>query len=88
LSRHTLEPRNPTHEVTIGWDPPLRTYFVQVFEPASDPDEDDRQIMWRGFGRLMGDELDLEQAIKLVQPYAAVPKHVYYQLVADELRDR
>jgi hypothetical protein len=34
VSRHALKALDPRNEVTIGWDPPLRTYFVQVFQPV------------------------------------------------------
>lgn len=121
MSRHFLQPswNHPSKlplEIVIGWDPPLRTYFAQVFQPqphewtskrkvravcewcatmhsadlraqecpARDPDE----ILWRGFGLAAGDVLTLEEAEKLLEPYATVPANVHAELLQDERQNR
>jgi hypothetical protein len=43
VSRHTFETADGQHLVTVGWDPPLQTYFGQVHLrldriPCDDPE--------------------------------------------------
>lgn len=93
MSRHSLNPRDESFDVIVGWDPPLHTYFVQVLRPA-DPatDNDDEMIVWRGFGRYADppDEiLTLGIVDELIKPYAApMPAAVRRQLVIDKSRNQ
>jgi hypothetical protein len=48
MSRHRIDGLNSKHEVFVGWDPPLVTYFGQVYDPAAD--EDENPIHWVGAG--------------------------------------
>lgn len=34
MSRHTLIPNNPNHEVVVGWDRGLNDFYIQVFDLA------------------------------------------------------
>jgi hypothetical protein len=47
MSRYTLTPINPTHEVVVGWDHPLLTYFLIVKDMTKE-NEDDSIIRWVG----------------------------------------
>src|SRR5262245_50245471 len=31
MSRYAIAPQDPRYEVIVGWDPPMQTYFGQVF---------------------------------------------------------
>jgi hypothetical protein len=46
LSRHRIAGLDPAHEVWVGWDPPLRTFFGQVYDPERD--EDENPFHWVG----------------------------------------
>lgn len=41
MSRVNLKPKVEGQEVVCGWDPPLNTYFIQVFK---DPTDDESLI--------------------------------------------
>jgi hypothetical protein len=47
MSRHSIPTLHPHHDVVVGWDPPLRTFFAQVFDRNIE-DEDDQIVMWVG----------------------------------------
>jgi hypothetical protein len=48
MSRHEIPARDPDkHQVTVGWDHPLQTYFVQVYL-VTEPDDDKKLFHWRG----------------------------------------
>ena len=49
MSRHLIDGLNPRHLVYVGWDPPLSTYFGQVYDPARG--EDENPIYWIGTDR-------------------------------------
>ncbi len=33
MSSLKLEPKDPSHDIRVGFDPPLRTFFITVFGP-------------------------------------------------------
>lgn len=49
MSRHEIEARDPRHRIVVGWDHPLRTFFVQVIDRAEQQrGGDDYMIHWVG----------------------------------------
>jgi len=90
MSRHTLEQRDKTLaagclEIVIGWDPPLGTYFVQVFDPAHDESEPGFEVLWRGIK--VAEFLSPDVVIALVTPWAVVPPDLRGALTADRDAD-
>lgn len=52
MSRHTLI-REPNREIVVGFDPPLRAFFGQRFDPSRPADQDEPVAGWpspRGLG--------------------------------------
>jgi hypothetical protein len=85
MSRHELDPLNAAHEVVIGWDPPLRTYFAQVFDTAADEESDGREVLWIGTG--FREVPDPTAVIAAVTPFASVPAGLLDQLTRDRRAD-
>lgn len=50
MSRHQIPGIDPKHEVFVGWDPPLMSFFGQVYDPSLD--EEENPTFWVGAGRL------------------------------------
>ena len=48
MSRYVLPAHDPTLRVTVGWDPPLQTFFAQVVRPPTAPHADDTLVAWLG----------------------------------------
>ncbi len=71
MSRHELVPLNPAHEVAVGWDRPLHTFFAQVLDVEADEDSDDRMILW--IGADFGAVPDPATAVDAVRPFAVIP---------------
>lgn len=51
MSRHHLVALDPAHEVVVGSDRPLRTFFAQVTDVTADEDSDARTVLWIGGDR-------------------------------------
>ena len=85
MSRHELDPLNPMHEVTVGWDPPLASYFAQVLDTAADEESDAREVLWIGTG--FREVLSPAAVIAAVAPFATVPDDLPGQLARDRLAD-
>ena len=51
MSRHQLPTSNPRFEVFVGWDPPLQTYFLQVYDIEGTPDT--QPFIWRGADEIL-----------------------------------
>ena len=47
MSRYRIPAQDPDLTVIVGWDNPLATFFVQVFNPSIDEDED-ACLLWIG----------------------------------------
>lgn len=48
MSRYTIRQGHESKEVVVGWDPPLGTFFAQVFGP--DTDEGEEVVLgWCGY---------------------------------------
>jgi hypothetical protein len=41
MSRVTLSSKNPDHEVVVGWDRPLNSFFISVSERVDEDSLDD-----------------------------------------------
>ncbi len=101
MSRHSLQPlpdQRHIYEVAIGWDRPMRTYFIIIFgSPESDDDE-----RFDAGGELPGsDELlpllwdgtapealaTPAAAIALAAPFAHIPEGLGALLEADRIRE-
>lgn len=44
---HKIEKNGKEYEVAYGYDRPLSEYFIQVFDPSIE-DEDNQLIVWEG----------------------------------------
>lgn len=88
MSRHELVPRPSSRpiEVSIGWDPPLSTYFAIVRFSDDGDDGCDPILLWAGTAFCEID--DPEAVIDLVQPFADVPDNLGRTLRSDRELDR
>ena len=81
MSRYQLSATDGNHEVIVGWDNPLETYFINVRDTRTTEDEDDRFVLQRGNCR---QEIPtVTDLIPLVSPYASVPEKVALALSRD-----
>ena len=83
MSQHTLEPLQSHHEVTIGWDPPLSNFFLQVHDRDVAEDEGDPVIVWLGADR-PATELDVDRVLKEAANWAVIPEDLRERLLRDK----
>ncbi len=93
MSRYDFAGIDPDTRVTVGWDRPLHTFFVQVIQttpPASatsddDSDnEDERTILW--IGTAMRELPYAADAIRIARAHAVLPPDIGGTLEMDRLR--
>ena len=82
MSRHTLDPHKARHEVVVGWDPPLNTFFAQVLDTEAE-DDLDYEVLW--IGTSFDEVPDPARVIAAVQPFAAVPDGLLATLQQDRI---
>lgn len=68
-------------EVVVGWDPPLSTFFAQVWDRSLDEDDPAAELLWVGCAP--GEIRDVEHLSKAVAPWVAVPDATVRALHAD-----
>jgi hypothetical protein len=89
VSRHQLDPRPayPHHNIVIGWDAPLRTFYVQITHHNAPDDEPigpgtGNPHVWLGSDH--EDIPDAADAIAAVRPYAEIPAGLLAALKAEQ----
>lgn len=70
---------NSFHDVFVGWDNPLRTFFGQVYDSSADDDE--QLIEWIGTDR--EEIFDLTTLCTLLEPYCTVNNEIRAELMAN-----
>jgi hypothetical protein len=90
MSRYDFVGIHPETRVTIGWDRPLQTFFVQVMKTTRLPsaaaaeDTDDHTILWIGTNfRELPCAAD---AIRVARAHAVLPADIGATLEMDRLR--
>ncbi len=76
MSRHTFTEGHI--EATVGWDPPLNTFFAQVWDRSKDPDEPDAELLWVGCSP--GEIHDPVWLLNRVSAFLPVPLHLHQDL--------
>jgi hypothetical protein len=82
VSRMTIPALDPRHSCVVGYDPPLGTFFAQVFR-VTNGQPPPEVVHWVGTDLHEIPTLaDLAQAL---QDYAVIPDDICQQLEADRL---
>ena len=85
MSRHDLDPLNPTHEITVGWDPSMGTFFAQILDTAGDEEGGTYEVLW--IGTRFREVLNPATVVAAVAPFASVPADLLGQLARDRRAD-
>ena len=85
MSRHDLTPFDPAHEVTVGWDSPMRTFLAQVLDTTGDEEDGTYEVLW--IGNRFQEVLNPAVVIAAVAPFAPVPADLLGQLARDRRAD-
>jgi hypothetical protein len=79
MSRYNLVAKEPTHIITVGWDNPLQTYFLQVEDRTKE--EDEAMVCWLGG---VPDEItSIDELKEAIEPYGVLPEFVVQRLLQD-----
>ena len=70
MSRHSVTSKCPTHQVVVGWDRPMHSFFAQVFDLESAKGSEDI-VFWIGADRV-GEVVDVEKLAIATSPYAEI----------------
>lgn len=81
MSRHQIPARDPNHEVFVGWDHPMQTFFVQVYDKRL-KDTDDELIVWRG--TKLRDLYEVDDVRRVVGRYAELTADMGSTLYGDK----
>ena len=84
MSRHTFPGKGGATSVTLGWDRPLATFFVQVFGPDPEEEGEETTILWEG--TVPGELATAAAAISRAAPYADLPNTLGATLETDRLQ--
>lgn len=84
MSRRNIIGKDPAHDIVVGWDPPLVTFFVIVTAQSAMPggEDDDDVILWLGTEPKDGLNT-VEDLARVTEPYAVIDDATRVQLAAD-----
>lgn len=80
MSRHAVQAKNANHEVVVGWDHPLLTYFMIVYDKRKKGD--DRVVAWKGTN--LRELYEIADLRRLLHPYAELPMETATMLYGDK----
>lgn len=80
MSRHEL-PAADGLEVVVGWDPPLSTFFAQVWDRRLEEDDPAAELLW--IGCAPREINDIQKVMDAVKPWATFPDEVKRALYRD-----
>ena len=86
MSRYVLPAHDPTLRVTVGWDPPLQTFFGQVVRPTTAPHADDTLVIW--IGTRAQEIPSVAQLCRQLAAYAAIPRATQARLAREQRESR
>ncbi len=86
MSRYALAPYSPRYEVSIGWDPPLANFFLQVRDRKVDEQMADPLIVWLGADGY-ATEPAVDPVLDEAARWAAVPQDLRTLLLVDQQRE-
>jgi hypothetical protein len=84
MSNYSFKGNNPNHEVMVGWDPPLNTYFAHVLDVSKNEDDNGRDLLW--IGCTPNEIHDLETITRELAPYARVSEVTLARMYSDANR--
>lgn len=76
MSRYSFQAGG--REIIVGWDNPLLTFFVQVWDEAED---EDAPVLW--VGAKPGEVCSVEALSECVRPFGEIPEVILTGLRAD-----
>lgn len=86
MSRYEIPTHRPNLECEVGWDPPLATFFAQVYDhEGPDPYGDGGLFVWVGTSYAQ-----IPRAAELVarlEPWVEIDDHVVAALEADRAEE-
>lgn len=82
MSRRTFHGSPATMRIVVGWDPPLQTYFAQVWDTeGSGEQKGDHPVLWVGCA--WQEVQTVQELDALLAPYGGVPEPIRAELIAD-----
>jgi hypothetical protein len=81
MSNYNVPPINPKHEVMVGWDPQLNTFFAHVIDSTKAEDEWGRDVFW--IGCTPNEIHGIETIKRNLEPYANIPEGTLSRMYGD-----
>jgi hypothetical protein len=82
MSRYEVDPVSPDIlKAVIGWDRPLRSFFIQVFKATAEEPDEGEAVIW--LGTSPGELATAADALDALRPYAHVPATLEAALKSD-----
>lgn len=84
MSRHEIRGREPHVAIVVGWDPPLKTYFAQVWDERAE-DEEEALIAWAGC--YAGEVPSVGMLAAALEPFVTLAPELTEQLARERADD-
>ncbi|MBX9628259.1 MAG: hypothetical protein K2X82_30955 [Gemmataceae bacterium] len=85
MTRYEIRGREPHTAIVVGWDPPLATFFAQVWDERIESEKEEPELLWVGcFAREVPTVDDLAAR---VAPFVTLTPEFRQQLARDRERE-
>lgn len=90
MSRYSIPAIHSEHQIVVGWDSPLASFFAEVIDQSLEAaiergecSEDDVDPMLLWVGAIPGEIPTLEQLQSAIASFATIPNDIVEQLQSD-----
>lgn len=83
MSNHSLTPKDDHHEIMVGWDPQLETYFLHIIDTRFAEDDWKRDEVW--VGAAYREVEHVSAIVKLLDGYADISEDLVRTLIVESL---
>ncbi len=81
MSRHTIAALHPQHTCVVGYDPPLGTFFAQLWD-QSIPAAEEQLVLW--VGTTLEEIPTVHALATTLHAYAVIPADVWQRLESEQ----
>jgi hypothetical protein len=86
MSRYTIPAHAARYHVVVGWDPPLATFFGEVWDTTKDENDDAACVVWAGAA--LGALPTVDALQTCLATFATIPADMVAQLQQDRATTR
>ena len=86
MTTYHIKAKDPKHDILVGWDPPMNSFFLHVIDTSKSEDNPKRDVLW--IGCTEHEIYNPDVVIEKAAPYAEIDPAMRDRLYKDAYDDK